>query len=1147
MHIIIRIIIPICFLLSQVHSGAQEMADPEKRDHLIRISAGLEREYLSAKEYAVSFAGKNNLPIRRVFSDGTVMELQYIGDDGLPVYYTTLNAGAAVTTGTSDLHPGGSLRMLVTGKGSTAGVWDAGRFEATHPEYSGRLIPRDAAKPVSDHAMHVAGTVMAKGINPAARGMAYESTVLGYDWDNDLSQMASAAAEGLIVSNHSYGIKLGWEQENGDWKWYGHQDSIHDYRFGYYSNKSRRLDEIVFNAPYYSIVWAAGNDRNDTGDGTRTPDGPYNCIGPEASAKNVFAIGAVQKIPGGYNQPSDVKISSFSSWGPTDDGRVKPDLVAAGVSLFSTISGDAYTNMSGTSVAAPNVTGSLLLLQQLYSLYNNDMLMKNSTVRALAIHTVNQAGSSKGPDYSYGWGLLNTVGAARLIISEDGSDFIIAERTLSENEVFEIEFDADGTGSIIATMAWTDPPGTPTDYSADPHRLMLVNDLDMRIYDEEENEYLPWILDPAFPADAATRGDNFRDNVEKILIEQPQSGRYRLVVTHKNGLKNGVQDFSLILQTRDVPTRESYYWIGGNGDWHDPANWSQTSGGDAAETVPGIEDHVVFDANSFTDDNQFAVISEPAWCYSFNWYGDMASGIMFNEDTLTVVSSFYSENNKLGLSGNGTIYFTGDRQNSFIKFPDNETVTIILSFNNPEGAWSVISPLRAGEIHLMAGTVLSADKIMHVKRIRTSTEEYKMFDLKGSVLNEMAFIEFLGENLFLNIDNTVFNFTGDEDAGSFLIAEEMEFHEVNNLSGELSAEGSNLFGNLTNDDILVLKGSNTINNLMLREGTLLLLQDGTSQNITGNFQATGQADEMIEISSIHNEQAYLESFTGRKFCLEYLVVDNVSVMGNSIFNAGINSLIDDNSQGWSQVACDEVLFADFTVSYKCVDSWTFFQDRSTGMIENWEWDFDLGNQGIYTADIRNPWFTYTSAGNYNVSLKVSDEQSSHENVKDISIIDNPLSAPEIVVIQNTYTSSRSAPYYQWYRDGKPIEGATSRSYTNTDELPGSYQVLISNNVCNRVSEPLVTSSPVIENIRNKKITVFPNPAKEFILIQGNLEQDGTVLVEMIDIPGRVVFSEYYRSHLIDGTRIDVSNYLPGIYIIKLTAGRLTETFRILIQ
>jgi len=67
----------------------------------------------------------------------------------------------------------------------------------------------------------------------------------------------------------------------------------------------------------------------------------FGSIAWDANAKNILTVGAVEGIPGGYNRKEDVIMSSFSSWGPTDDGRIKPDLVADGVGVYST---NASTN-----------------------------------------------------------------------------------------------------------------------------------------------------------------------------------------------------------------------------------------------------------------------------------------------------------------------------------------------------------------------------------------------------------------------------------------------------------------------------------------------------------------------------------------------------------------------------------------------------------------------------------------------------------------------------------------------------------------------------------------------------------------------------------------------------------------------------------
>ena len=209
------------------------------------------------------------------------------------------------------------------------------------------------------------------------------------------------------------------------WRWYGDTtlSSSEDYRFGFYTSSARSWDLIANAAPKYLIVKSAGNDRGSApGSGvtsheiwdpnsgwvtstvSRPADGGtdgYDCISTYGNSKNILTVGAVNDITAGYTQPSDVVMSSFSGWGPTDDGRIKPDIVANGVSLYST-------------GKASNATGSMALLQEMYN-DSNGVFMNSATLKALVIHTANEAGTNPGPDFSFGWGLLNIKGAADLI------------------------------------------------------------------------------------------------------------------------------------------------------------------------------------------------------------------------------------------------------------------------------------------------------------------------------------------------------------------------------------------------------------------------------------------------------------------------------------------------------------------------------------------------------------------------------------------------------------------------------------------------------------------------------------------------------------------------------------------------------------
>jgi hypothetical protein len=418
------------------------------------------------------------------------------------------------------------------------------------------------------------------------------------------------AAAGMLISNHSYGTPLGWEWRDGSWRWMGAASADEDYRFGFYSNVSRSIDQVAYTAPYFLSVWAAGNDRNDAGDGSRPPDGPYDTIGPEGTAKNVITVGAVNGIPGGYTRTSDVVMTEFSSWGPTDDGRIKPDLVAKGRAVFSTNLNDSYRSTSGTSMATPVVAGSLMLIQHLYHELSGGEYLRAASLKGLAIHTANPAGNGPAPDYSFGWGLLDVGKMAGFLTHLESERLKFIESTILDGEQLVYEFAYDGGGPIMATLSWTDVPGTPVSPQLNPTNLMLVNDLDMRIVDEDGQVYFPWVLDPGQPVANATTGDNFRDNVEKIRIANPPAGNYRIIISHKGSLDTGRQDFSLFLQSGDVPARTNLYWIGRNGNWSDPSKWSLTSGGAPADMVPGPDDHVVLDQNSFSEQGQVLTLDQ---------------------------------------------------------------------------------------------------------------------------------------------------------------------------------------------------------------------------------------------------------------------------------------------------------------------------------------------------------------------------------------------------------------------------------------------------------------------------------------------------------------------------------------------------------
>jgi serine protease AprX len=123
-----------------------------------------------------------------------------------------------------------------------------------------------------------------------------------------------------------------------------------------------------------------------------------------------FSVGAVSALD---------TIASFSSRGPvTVDGsnRIKPDLVAPGVSIRSSVPGDGYSHLSGTSMATPHVSGAVALLWSAAPWLAGRVVETENLLRSTAVHLTSdeQCGGIPGtsiPNPIFGWGRLD-VGAA---------------------------------------------------------------------------------------------------------------------------------------------------------------------------------------------------------------------------------------------------------------------------------------------------------------------------------------------------------------------------------------------------------------------------------------------------------------------------------------------------------------------------------------------------------------------------------------------------------------------------------------------------------------------------------------------------------------------------------------------------------------
>ncbi|AWG23764.1 S8 family serine peptidase [Flavobacterium kingsejongi] len=451
--------------------------------------------------------------------------------NGEPVFFTIGNAGASRTISANKLYPGGGLNLNITGSGMVAGVWDGADVRTTHQEFVDKVTITDGfTATLSDHSTHVTGTILATGISPDRRGIAYNASARTNNWTNDVSEMIGFAQGGYLVSNHSYGYQA---------------ETLANWRFGKYDDTSATMDEIMHTFPYYLIVSAAGNDRATTSISQVTAKNGYDLLTGMGTSKNGLTVAAVSNVDN-YVSANSVIVSNFTNFGPTDDGRIKPDISAKGVNVNSTISTSdtSYGTMSGTSMATPGITGLVVLLQDYYNTVNSHF-MKAATVRGLICHTAKEAGAGKGPDYRMGWGLADGEKAA-LLIRDNGTGTFIDERNLLNNETFTKVITINQAQDIEVSITWTDPEGQVNNNTPDDRTARLVNNLDLKITNNGTT-YYPWKLNPLLPVSKATQNsDNDVDNIEKVHIYNAQPGTYTIQVTHKGTLAGGSQEYSMI-------------------------------------------------------------------------------------------------------------------------------------------------------------------------------------------------------------------------------------------------------------------------------------------------------------------------------------------------------------------------------------------------------------------------------------------------------------------------------------------------------------------------------------------------------------------------------------------------------------------------
>jgi hypothetical protein len=450
----------------------------------------------------------------------------------------------------------------LTGAGSTVLVFDSGVVDVSHPDFAGRVIEIDGdpTETTRDHSTHVAGTVagsgansngsdsagnsnggaanqwagMAAGANLRSFGLSGSGDVL-YDDAGDLNgDFTTAITNGIDVATMSLGNNV---VPNG----------FPCAQLGDYTNTAILLDNIVrgsIGGQQLIYFESAGNERTGT-----APCGNFGTISSPSTAKNTISVGAINS--------NDNSITGFTSFGPTDDGRLKPDITAPGcqsngdfnITSPSFIDGNgngnldagetqnAYVGKCGTSMATPAAAGATaLLIEQWRRTRPAGSRPLPHTAKAILSHTANDLGNA-GPDFRFGWGALDAQAAVDLVIDDDVENLIHVE-SVDAGQTDFYTFHSDGSEPVQVTLAWDDPAG------ARLAAVTQVNDVDLRLVDPDGTVFQPLVLNAASPGNVAAPGNDALNNAERV-IGAARAGTW-VAEVRGTTVPQGPQEYTLI-------------------------------------------------------------------------------------------------------------------------------------------------------------------------------------------------------------------------------------------------------------------------------------------------------------------------------------------------------------------------------------------------------------------------------------------------------------------------------------------------------------------------------------------------------------------------------------------------------------------------
>ncbi|MEM6684157.1 MAG: S8 family serine peptidase [Bacteroidota bacterium] len=963
-----------------------------------------------------------------------------------------------------------------TGEGVGLLVRDDG-VVGPHIDFQGRLNTFTNNNGGS-HGDGVSGIMTGAGnLNPTYRGMAagsdmYVTTISVSFLDGPT---VNSLNDGTVhITNNSYGTTCN----------------------GGYTAASRTVDEQISTIPSALHVFSAGNS-GTSNCGYGAGAGWGNVTGGAKQGKNGIATA---------NTFSNGQLVNSSSRGPAYDGRIKPDIAAFGQGQVSTAGNNGYQSFGGTSGAAPGIAGVAAQLYQAYADGNGGVLPDSGLIKAAMLNTANDYGNT-GPDFSYGWGIVNGLRAAMLI--EDGR-FLDATVSQGGSNTHQITVPAN-TREVRVMLYWDDVPANSGASRA------LINDLDIVVTDPNTTTHQPWVLDTTpnaallnFPA---TRGTDRLNNMEQVLISNPVAGSYDIDIAGFN-IPFGPQKYHVVYEIiTDALTLT--YPIGGE------------------KLVTGTQTRIHWDSNGLSGNNTLelsqdngvswsilAVVPSSSTNYTWNVPSNLVSGeclVRISNGSFTSQSTTFSVARRISnvtisqicpdgvtLSWTGIpgvsmydVYLLGDRYMEYAGSSTTTTATIPVP-NPLEPVWVAVSAkgasgwesLRSNAVNVNNGGLFNCplSRDLAVTSINNSESDFNILCSTAPIV--------ISANLRNDGTDAQSNFTVSYQVGTEAIVQETYTNTLN--------AGAAAVYNFTTPATVTTNGNTT-----LRVWTSL-----SGDEFAINNEQTFDFDARVTGAQLNYEETFEAA--------------NVLPADWSIFNP-------DNQTTWQ--------FRNNIIGVDGTNTRTLF-------VDGYNYNNGPGQQDILTTEYFNLIPSPDATLLFDIS-KAQYDNSLSDGLRIEVSTDCGLSYSQIyfkdganlATVPNTTSLWVPTAGSDWRTETVDLTPYVGNNillrFTNVNDFSNS---LYLDNI--RVESTLSVRENTLENA----ITMYPNPASSNVDVVINTTIGNTYEIELLNSLGqRVSRIQETRFNATAQQKLDVGSFGAGLYFVKIKVGDQMVTKKLIVN